>query len=127
MFNIQAKTAADLTKISHRLSSNLPSNYLFAGLLAFALLWFALVLEFVVLVVVFVAPLFALVVVVVVVVVVDTFVLFAVVLARLVLVLVAVFVAVPPQANPRAPRAKTDESAIAFFIFIFKSPVFFKE
>lgn len=60
---------------------------------------------------------------------VETGVLVAVVLARFafVFVLVTVLFAAPPQAMPRAPRAKTDESAIAFFILFFKSPVFFKD
>jgi hypothetical protein len=35
------------------------------------------------------------------------------------------FAASPPQAMPRAPSARTDESAITFFIEI-DSPVFFK-
>ena len=96
-----------------------------AGLFAFAV-------EFVdvVFVVVFAAPVLAFVVVVVVVVVVVAFVFDVVaVLARFALALVAVLFAgaVPPQANPRAPRAKTDVSAIAFFILFFKSPVFFKD
>jgi hypothetical protein len=96
----------------------------------FVLVLFALVVEFDVFVVVFEVPVFAFVVVVVVVVVVDVFALvFTVVLARLAFVFafVAVLLAAPPHANPRAPRAKTDESAIAFFILFFKSPVFFKE
>jgi len=93
-----------------------------------ALFAFAFEVEFVV--VVFAAPVLAFVVVVVVVVVVVEFVFDVVaVFARLAFALVAVLLAgaVPPQANPRAPRAKTDVSAIAFFILFFKSPVFFKD
>jgi len=58
-----------------------------------------------------------------------TVVVFALVAGLFALALVAVLFAgaAPPQAKPSAASAKTDESAIAFFILCIKSPVFFKE
>lgn len=61
-------------------------------------------------------------------VVVNTAVLLAVVFVRLVFALFAVlFAAGAPQAIPRTPNAKTDESAITFFICLIQSPVFLKD